>query len=84
MVLDGIEHTHIGGAHDAYVNLVGTGRTYANKFTRFQNAQKTHLGWHRQLTHLIQKDSTRIGLFKISFSCTCSPCEGTFLVAKQF
>ena len=66
--LDGVRKIHVRRRDHADVCFLHLGRTDADEFTRFQDAQQTHLGRQGQFSNLIEKNGSAIRFFKIAFA----------------
>ena len=67
---------------NVHVNILVT--AHAGKFVLLQNSQHLSLSREAHITHLIQKQSTAVCLFKFTFVLFDCRCEGSLLVSKEF
>ena len=80
--LDGVRKIHVCRRNHTDVRFLHFGRTDADEFTRFQDAQQTHLGRQGQFSNLIEKNGSAIRFFEIAFARLSGSCEGPLFVAE--
>ena len=82
--LDCVREIHVRRRDHTDVRFLHLGRTDADEFACFQDAQQTHLRRQGQFCNLIEKNSSAIRFFEIPFTGFGGSRERPLFVTEQF